>query len=150
VSKFRNQALAMRKQTILIVLLFALLVIAMRTQTSSGKIVTTQGDDRLVANSSEWAPTGGLADLPGTDWAVLPYQTLPDIFAFCRSGRWELQSNTPFGGRYQVSGDRIVMKLDDGSTYADCRLSKRHGSEIYLKCGNDELHLRYHGKVDCK
>jgi len=91
-----------------------------------------------------------LSGLPGTDWAMLPYQTMPDIFAFCPSGRWELQSSAAFGGRYQVSGKRVLMKLDDGSTYADCTLAKREGDDIYLSCGSDSLHLRYHGKNNCK
>jgi hypothetical protein len=102
------------------------------------------------AKSDKAPPSDGLSDLPGTDWSVLPYQTMPDILAFCRSGRWELQSNTPVGGRYQISGSRIVMTLDDGSTFADCRLSKREGDEIYLNCGSDSLHLKYHRRVDCK
>lgn len=94
--------------------------------------------------------TDDLSNLPGTDWSVLPYKTMPDIFAFCPSGRWELQSSAAFGGRYRITGNRLVMNLDDGSLYADCSLSSRKGDEIYLKCGNDDLHLRYHGKVNCK
>ncbi len=119
---------------------------------SQGKQRTTSSQPTAV-NETAHASSGAVDDLsglPGTDWAVLPYKTMPDIFAFCPSGRWELQSSAAFGGRYQISGKRVVMKLDDGSTYADCTLAKRDGNEIYLSCGSDNLHLRYHGKNNCK
>jgi hypothetical protein len=94
--------------------------------------------------------TDDLSNLPGTDWSVLPYKTMPDIFAFCPSGRWELQGSAAFGGRYRIAVNHIVMNLDDGSLYANCSLSSRKGDEIYLACGDTDLHLKYHGKVNCE
>jgi hypothetical protein len=95
---------------------------------------------------------GDLSILPGTDWLLWEeHKTMTDTYVFCSSGRWELHDGYTYGGRYRISGSRIVMTSDDGSTYADCRLSSQEGDELYLQCGGGQsLHLKYHGKVNCK
>ncbi len=70
---------------------------------------------------------------------------------FCTNGNW-VQQNYPnelVGGTYRVSGNRLVMEDEDGSTYVDGTMSFRGG--ILQADGIDYTwRYKYLGKSDCK
>ena len=99
------------------------------------------------------------SNLAGTSWDLLSMtqkgekerinQTTPND-QFCRDGSWAIlhYGGNAEGGKYQIQGNRVVMKTSDGELYGDYQI-KRSGNELILDDGKWVLRLKYYGPVKC-
>ena len=73
----------------------------------------------------------------------------PDV-EFCRSGKWGMlhYGGAREAGSYQVRGERLVMKMEDGTLYGDFQI-KRNGDEMLLDDGKYVLRLKYRRVAGC-
>ena len=73
----------------------------------------------------------------------------PDV-EFCRDGKWGMlhYGGAREAGTYQVQGDRLVMKMEDGSLFGDFQI-KRNGNEMTLDDGKYVLRLKYQHQAGC-
>jgi hypothetical protein len=118
--------------------------------------------DEPATTTSRDTSTETSADAPeisGTYWsfismtkrgeAVRETQNPPD-FEFCKTGEWGLlhYGGAREAGSYQVRGNRMVMKNEDGTLYGDYRMSQS-GNILTLDDGEYVLRLRADGKAGC-
>ena len=114
-----------------------------------------QDAPKVMLNGTTSTPkSSGLAS---TRWALMSLtkkgekveenETPPDV-EFLQNGSWTLlhYGNYMQGGKYQLSGNHLVMKYDDGSVYADSKISLA-GDILTLDTGDYVYKLKYLGKV---
>jgi hypothetical protein len=104
--------------------------------------------------------SGNLPLLSGTHWAiksmtkkgqaVKDYGVLPTI-DFCKSGTWTLgrYAGTNEGGKYQISGSRIIFKYEDGSVWGDYTMNWNAATGILeLTSGSYIIRMIYKSRLN--
>ncbi|MEJ7627474.1 MAG: hypothetical protein WKF35_11465 [Ferruginibacter sp.] len=99
---------------------------------SAEKVRNKTGSAINEADSGSPKMSGALPNLPGTWWALQsrgkPGATkefsTPPTMDFCKSGKWTLglYGGTNEGGQYQISGNRIIFKYEDGRIWGDYKM----------------------------
>ena len=118
---------------------------------------STYSDEEPAADSQETNLNS--TEIPGSYWSLISMtkkgeavkdgSNPPDV-EFCKSGDWGILH---YGGRreagtYQVTGNRLVMKYEDGSLYGDYTMTQ-NGNILTLDDGEYVLRLRVDGKAGC-
>lgn len=123
------------------------------------KIRKKTGTASNEAEGSASKMRGSLPDLPGTWWAlksmtkkgeaVKEYGTLPTM-DFCKSGRWTLgHGRTNEGGKYQISGSRIIFRYEDGSLWGNYTMRWNGETGILeLTDGSYTIRMIYKNKLN--
>lgn len=116
---------------------------------------TTGSNDNPATQTSR----GASSDLAGTSWDLLSMtekgrqervnSATPNV-QFCHDGTWAIlhSAGSLEGGKYQMQGNHLVMKYEDGSLYGDYQI-KRSGDELILDDGHWVLRLKYYQPVKC-
>lgn len=104
-------------------------------------------------------PTSAATSLAGTYWQLLSMtkkgetpedSSAPPDVEFCRNGEWGILH---YGGRreagtYQMAGNRVVMKYEDGELYGNYSIT-RTGNMMVLDDGEYVLRLRSAKSAGC-
>lgn len=108
---------------------------------------------------------GNLPEISGTFWKVDPKIKNANVqtYLFCKSGRWEVissqflkQQDIPgsagggsvFGGTYEVKGDTLISKWEDGAT--DTYKMSWDGSRLKLNDGKGIVELYDPQTTECQ
>jgi hypothetical protein len=108
------------------------------------------GGSAAVATAERAAATQ--SNLAGTAWAELSITTkgekevqaqTPPRLQFCRDLSWEIYhyGGSAQGGKYQLKGSRVVMKMDGGGLFGDFGIT-RNGNEMLLDDGKYVIRLK--------
>ena len=118
---------------------------------------TSPGRSSNVASVS--LRTSAAESLAGTYWQLLSMtkkgdtpkeSSAPPDVEFCKNGEWGILH---YGGRreagtYQMTGNRVVMKYEDGELYGNYRMT-RTGNTMVLDDGEYVLRLRFARSAGC-
>src|SRR6185369_12695451 len=116
--------------------------LAQRTQTGPGNPTNATTDpapaqvtQTPAVNATQGSAPAGLA---GTYWNVMSMTAKgetekksdapgPDV-EFCKNGKWGMlhYGGAREAGTYQIQGDRVIMKMEDGSLFGNFQI-KRNG-----------------------
>ena len=121
----------------------------------------SQRSDKADSNNAAPPNDSGQSNLAGTYWSLLSIttkgeqekedKTAPPDVEFCRNGTWGMlhYGGAREAGKYQIKGDRIIMKTEDGGIYGDFQI-QRKGNDLRLDDGKNVMHLKYLHPTDCK
>jgi hypothetical protein len=135
---------------------------APESNTVSNLTPPTNAPGPLSAGTSAALPktTTAQANLVGTYWNVMSMTTKgeterksdapgPDV-EFCKNGKWGMlhYGGAREAGTYQIQGDRVIMKMEDGSLFGNFQI-KRNGNEMTLDDGKYVLRMKYIHPAGC-
>jgi hypothetical protein len=114
---------------------------------------TTSQNTGSVAGAAAEMGAAAQSNLAGTAWAELsitkkgekeePAAQTPPRLQFCRDLSWEMYhyGGSAQGGKYQLQGSRLVMKMDGGGLFGDFRIT-RNGDQMLLDDGTYVIRLK--------
>jgi len=132
------------------------------SNTVSNLTAATNAPGSSTANSTGASPKTTIApsSLAGTYWNVMSMTEKgetekksdapgPDV-EFCRDGKWGMlhYGGAREAGTYQTQGDRVIMKMEDGSLFGNFQI-KRNGNEMTLDDGKYVLRMKYMHPAGC-